>query len=149
MFAARFAVFARRARVLPSPSQATRNLSFLEVFTGARHVGVSSCCCTGLVHWIGTGWFEFPQNETCAYMYAHVVVVRRHIWRTVCSVCTTGARVAQSFPSNSKFVVSCGFTGADHVVVSSCCCTGLVRVGLKSPTDWNLYKRVRARGGGA
>ena len=31
MFGARFAVFARRARVLPSPSQATRNLSFLEV----------------------------------------------------------------------------------------------------------------------
>ena len=31
MFGARFAVFVRRARVLPSPSQATRNLSFLEV----------------------------------------------------------------------------------------------------------------------
>ena len=31
MFGARFAVFARRARVLPSRSQATRNLSFLEV----------------------------------------------------------------------------------------------------------------------
>ena len=35
MFGARFAVFVRRARVLPSPSQATRNLSFLEVFSGA------------------------------------------------------------------------------------------------------------------
>ena len=35
MFGARFAVFVRRARVLPSRSQATRNLSFLEVFTGA------------------------------------------------------------------------------------------------------------------
>ena len=35
MSGARFAVFARRARVLPSRSQATRNLSFLEVFTGA------------------------------------------------------------------------------------------------------------------
>ena len=33
MFAARFAVFARPARVLPIPSQATRNLSFLEVCT--------------------------------------------------------------------------------------------------------------------
>ena len=31
MFGARFAVFARRARVLLIPSQATRNLSFLEV----------------------------------------------------------------------------------------------------------------------
>jgi len=28
-------VFVRRARVLPSPCPATRNLSFLEVFTGA------------------------------------------------------------------------------------------------------------------
>ena len=35
MFGARFAVFARRARVLPGRSQPTRNLSFLEVFTGA------------------------------------------------------------------------------------------------------------------
>ena len=31
MYGARFAVFARRARVLPSRSQATRNLSFPEV----------------------------------------------------------------------------------------------------------------------
>ena len=31
MFGARFAVFARRARVLPGRSQATRNLSFLVV----------------------------------------------------------------------------------------------------------------------
>ena len=35
MFGARFAVFSRRARVLPSPSQATRNLSFLEVSVAA------------------------------------------------------------------------------------------------------------------
>ena len=35
MFGARFAVFPQTARVLPSPSQATRNLSFLEVLTGA------------------------------------------------------------------------------------------------------------------
>ena len=31
MYGARFAVFARQARVLPSRSQATRNLSFLVV----------------------------------------------------------------------------------------------------------------------
>ena len=35
MIGARFAVFARPARVLPSPSQATRNLSFLEVSAAA------------------------------------------------------------------------------------------------------------------
>ena len=97
MFGARFAVFARRARVLPSPSQATRNLSFLEVSPAADHVVVSSRCCTGLVR-VG---LNFPLNETCTNVYAHVVVVRVHVWRTLCSVCATGARVAQSFPSNS------------------------------------------------
>ena len=97
MYVARFAVFARRARVLPSPSQATRNLSFLEVFTGARHVVVSSCCFTGLVR-VG---LNFPLNGKRANVYAHVVVVREHVCRTLCSVCKTGARVAQSFPSNS------------------------------------------------
>ena len=97
MFGARFAVFARRARVLPSRSQATRNLSFLEVFTGADHVVVSSRCCTGLVR-VG---LNRPLSGTCANVHAHVVVVREHVWRTVCSVCATGARVAHPFPSNS------------------------------------------------
>ena len=36
-----------------------------------------------------------------ANVYTHVAVVRVHVWRTLCSVCATGARVAQSFPSNS------------------------------------------------
>ena len=35
MFGDKFAVFARRARVLPSPSQATRNLWFHGGFSGA------------------------------------------------------------------------------------------------------------------
>jgi hypothetical protein len=35
MFGARFAVFVRRARVLPGPCHATRNLCVLECFTGA------------------------------------------------------------------------------------------------------------------
>ena len=97
MIGARFAVFARPARVLPSPSQATRNLSFLEVSPAADHVVVSSRCCTGLV---GVG-LKFPLNGNRANVYAHVVVVREHVWRTVYSVCATGVRVAQSFPSNS------------------------------------------------
>ena len=97
MCGARFAVIARRARVLPSPSQATRNLSFLEVFTDGRHVVVSSRCFTGLVR-VGV---NFPLNGNRANVYAHVAVVREHAWRTLCSVCKTGARVAQSFPSNS------------------------------------------------
>ena len=97
MFGARFAVFARTARMLPSPSQATRNLSFPEVFGGARHVVVSSRCFTVLVR-VGV---YFPLNGNRANVYAHVVVVRKHEWRTVCSVYATGARVAQSFLSNS------------------------------------------------
>ena len=61
MCGARFAVFVRRARVLPSPSQATRNLSFLEVFTGGRHVVVSSCCSLDRTN-----------------VHGHLSVVRKH-----------------------------------------------------------------------
>ena len=169
MFGARFAMFARPARVLPSPSQATRNLWFLEVSPAP-----SRCCFKSLSMWTGTGWIEFPTewilhkrararsgaqcaclahglqclrdrraccsslpkqlvicgflrfqrrrhvvvssrcscvlvrvvlkfslNGNRANVYAHVVVTRERDWRTVCSVCATGARVAQSFPSNS------------------------------------------------
>jgi hypothetical protein len=53
MFGARFAVFVRRARVLPGPCPATRNLSFLRVHR-RRHPLVSTCCFTGN----GTGWCE-------------------------------------------------------------------------------------------
>ena len=97
MYGARFAVFVRWVRVLPSPSQATRNLSILEVFSGGRHVVVSTGCFTGLVR-VG---LYFSHNGTCTNMHAHVAVVREHVWRTVCSVCATGARVAHPF-----FVVS-------------------------------------------
>ena len=55
MYDARFAVFVRTARVLPSPSQATRNLSFLEVSAAP-----SRCCFKSLSMWTGTGWIEFP-----------------------------------------------------------------------------------------
>ena len=97
MYGARSAVFVRTARVLPSPSQATRNLSFPEVFTGARHVVVSTGCFTGLVR-VGV---SFLLNGNRANVYAHVVVVREHVLHTLCSVCATGARVAHPFPSNS------------------------------------------------
>ena len=89
-------VCATGARV-PSASQATRNLSILEVSPAADHVVVSTRWFTGLVR-VG---LNFLLNGTCANVYAHVVVVRVHVRRTVCSVCATGARVAQSFPSNS------------------------------------------------
>ena len=97
MSGARFAVFARRARVLPSPSQATRNLSFLEVSAAP-----SRWLFQVVVHvyWYGFG-LKFPLNGKRANVYAHVPMYHVHVWRTVCSVCATGARVAQSFPSNS------------------------------------------------
>ena len=56
MFGARFAVFARRARVLPGRSQATRNLSFLEVSPAPITLLFQVGCFTGT----GPGWFEFP-----------------------------------------------------------------------------------------
>ena len=53
MFGARFAVFVRRVRVVPSPCPATRNLWFLRLF-GHRHPVVS----TRNLYWDGTGWCE-------------------------------------------------------------------------------------------
>ena len=97
MYGARFAVFARPARVLPSPSQATRNLSFLEVFSGAVTLLFQVVVSLGLVR-VG---LNVPLNGTCTNVYAHVVMVREHVWRTLCSVCVTGARVARTFLSNS------------------------------------------------
>ena len=53
MVGARFAVFVRRARVLPGPCPATRNLSFLRCSPTP-----SPCCFHLLFHWTGTGWCE-------------------------------------------------------------------------------------------
>ena len=169
MFGARFAVFVRRARVLPTPVYATRNLLVLEVSPAP-----APCCFNSLFQWNGTGrcenstrwksrkrvrargrgaraclahglqclcdgraccppralqlvicWFwrfhrhrhpvvstrcftgmarvgvKIPQDGNRANRYKHVAVVRGHVWRTVCSVCATGARVAQPCSCNS------------------------------------------------
>ena len=90
MFGARFAVFVRGARVLPTPVYATRNLSFLR-FHRRRHTVLSSGCFNGLVR-VGV---KIPQDGNRANTYKHVAVVHGHVWRTLCSVCATGARVAQ------------------------------------------------------
>ena len=169
MFGARFAVFVRRARVLPGPCPATRNLSFVEVSPAP-----SPCCFNSWYHWDGTGWCEnstrwksckrvrardrgawaclahalqylcdgraccparamqlvicrflrfhwrrhlvvstcgsletvrvgvkIPQDGNRANGYRHVYMVPGHVWRTLCSVCATGARVAHPVPCNS------------------------------------------------
>ena len=167
---ARFAVFVRRARVLPSPCHATRNLSFLRFHqhrhpvvstrnfywdsTGwcenstrwksykharARMCGARAClarglqclcdgraCCPPRAMQLVICWFwrcftgtvtllfqlgvsvemvrvgvKIPQDGNCANMDEHVPMVHEHVWRTVCSVCVTGARVAQPVQCNS------------------------------------------------
>ena len=90
MFGARFAVFVRQARVLPTPCPATRNLSFSR-FHRRRHPVVS----TRNFYWAGTGWYE---NST---RWKSCKPVHEHVWRTLCSVCATGARVAHPVPCNS------------------------------------------------
>ena len=44
---------------------------------------------------------KIPQDGNRANRYEHVAVVRDHVWRTLCSVCATGARVARPVPCNS------------------------------------------------
>ena len=96
MFGARFAVFVRRARVLPSPCPATRNLSFLR-FHRHRLTVVSTRYFTGLVR-VGV---KIPHDGNRANKHRHVAVAHEHVWHTLCSVCATGARVAQPVPCNS------------------------------------------------
>ena len=62
-----------------------------------RHPVVSTRCFTELVR----GGVKIPQDGNRANTYEHVAVVPEHVWRTVCSVCATGARVARPVPCNS------------------------------------------------
>jgi len=55
---------------------------------------VSTCCSTGLVR-VG---LKFPQDGDRANAYVYVAMVHSHVWRTLCSVCVTDARVAQPLP---------------------------------------------------
>jgi hypothetical protein len=76
------------------------------------------CCCQHTCFRISAGSYLFyllfqlvaglvrvgvkvPQDGNRANMYEHLYVVRGHVWRTLCSVCKTGARVAQPVPCNS------------------------------------------------
>ena len=44
---------------------------------------------------------KIPQDGNRSNKYKHVAVVHGHVWRTLCSVCATGARVARPVPCNS------------------------------------------------
>ena len=111
------------------------------MFHRRRDVVVSSRCLCVLARVV----LNFPLNGTCTNVYAHVVMRSEHAWRTVCSVCATGARVAQSF-------LICRFLRF-HRRRSRCCFKLLFHwtgTGwIEFPTEWNLCKRVRARDGGA
>ena len=97
MYGARSAVFVRTGRVLPITSQATRNLFVLEVSTGTVTCVVSTRCS---LDWYRVSLtVSLKTNRT--NKYAHVPMCRKHVWRTVRSVCAYGAHVAKSFPSNS------------------------------------------------
>ena len=105
MFGARFAVFVRRARVLPGPCPATRNLSFWR-FHRHRHPVVSTCCFTGLV-WVGV---KIPPDGNRTNGYGHMAVAPEHGWRCC--------------PAHVMQLVICrsgGFTGA-----VTCCCSVFV-----------------------
>jgi hypothetical protein len=81
----------------PTPCPATRNLLVLEVSPAP-----SPCCFNSLFHLelVRVG-VKIPQDGNHANVHRQVVVVRVHVWRTLCSVCATGARVAHPVPCNS------------------------------------------------
>ena len=77
--------------------RATRNLCFLR-FHRRRHPVVLSCCFTWEMVRVGV---KIPQDGNRANGYRYVYMVPEHVWRTLCSVCATGARVAQPSLCNS------------------------------------------------
>ena len=66
-------------------------------FTGTVTLLFQLVIFTGLVR-VGV---KIPQDGNRAKVYGHGAVVHEHVWRTLCSVCATGARVAQPVPCNS------------------------------------------------
>ena len=72
----------------------------LEVSPAADHVVVSTRWFTGLVR-VG---LNFLLNRTCANVHAHVVVVREHVWRILCSGWATGAHFCQAVLCNMFLV---------------------------------------------
>ena len=125
MSGARFAVFVRRARVLPSPCCATRNLSFLRCSPAP-----SQCCFNWLFHWTGTGWCENSTRwKSCKQLQTRGGGAWACLAQGLQCLCDERA----CCPALLKQLVicrSCGVTGARRVVVSTGCFTGVVRDGL-------------------
>ena len=107
MFGARFAVFVRLARVLPTPVCATRNLSFWRCSPAP-----SPCCFNSLFHWTGTGWFEnFTRWKSCKRVRARGRGARACLAHALQCLCDGRA----CCPALFMQLVICrsgGFTGA-------------------------------------
>ena len=71
-------------------------ISFLKFHR--RRIPVVSTRCSLRLARVGV---KIPQDGNRANTYSHVAVVHEHVWRTLCSVCATGARVARPVPCNS------------------------------------------------
>ena len=132
MFGARFAVFVRRARVLPSPSQATRNLSFTSVSPAP-----SRCCFNSLFHWTGTGRFEIPTKLIpCKHVRACGGGTWEYLAHGLQCLCVRGA----CCPSLAKQLVILSFLRVSTGIVICCfnsMCTGMYPVGMNVPLKTN------------
>ena len=124
MVGARFAVFVRRARVLPSPCPATRNLSFWR-FHRHRHPVVSTRCSLG---WYGLvrKFHKMEIAQTCT-----------GTWQWCISM--FGARFAV-FVRRARVLPSPCFNLLFHWPGMGWC---------ENSTRWKSHKRVQARGDGA
>jgi hypothetical protein len=103
---------------------------FNSLFTGMVRVGM-----------------KIPQDGNRANVHNRVAVVHGHVWRTVCSVCATGARVAHPVPCRNLSFLR--FHRRRHPVVSTRCFTGKGTGWCENSTRWKSCKRVQSRGGGA
>jgi hypothetical protein len=67
------------------------------VFTGAVTLLFQLVVSLGMVR-VGV---KIPQDGNRSNVYGHVATVHERVWRTLCSVCATGARVAHPMPNLS------------------------------------------------
>ena len=132
MSGARFAVFVRRARVLPTPCPATRNLSFWR-FHRHRHPVVSTGCFT--VN--GTGWCENSTRwKSCKQVRARGGGARACLAHGLQCLCDDRA----CCPARALQLVICrsgGLTSAVTLLFQLGVSLETVRVGMKIPQDGN------------
>ena len=109
----------------------------------------SRCCFNLLLHWIGTGWFEFPTKWN---LYQQVRARSGGAWTCVAHGLQRLRDGRACCPVVPKQLVICRFLRF-HRRRSRCRFKSLLHwtgTGwFESPTEWNLCKRARARSGGA